>query len=89
MAGLVRRGIGGNNDTEARARCCRQLSRVADADAAGCLCAAITGRGLGVDVYTPVAVNLLTTCGKLTPRGFRCLPAPATDGKVDHTQLRA
>jgi hypothetical protein len=87
LSGLLHLVIG----KEAKAKCCPLLQGVADLDAALCLCTTIRLRLLNINIYLPIALNLLITCGKHPPRGFQCPPLyadPATS-MVDLPQLGA
>lgn len=74
LGGLVHAVIG----KEARSKCCPLVQGVADLDAALCLCTTIRARLLGINIYLPVALRLLITCGKHPPNGFTC-PQPLLD----------
>ncbi|XP_048541815.1 36.4 kDa proline-rich protein-like [Triticum urartu] len=68
LSGLVHLVIG----REARSKCCPLVQGVADLDAALCLCTTIRARVLNINIYLPVALRLLITCGKHPPNGFQC-----------------
>ncbi|KAL6606125.1 hypothetical protein ACP70R_041778 [Stipagrostis hirtigluma subsp. patula] len=70
LGGLVHLVIG----QQARTKCCPLVQGVADLDAALCLCTTIRARLLNINIYLPVALELLITCGKHPPPGFRCPP---------------
>ncbi|TVU12371.1 hypothetical protein EJB05_46012, partial [Eragrostis curvula] len=73
LGGLIHLVIG----QEARAKCCPLLQGIADLDAALCLCTTIRARLLNLNIYLPVALTLLITCGKHAPNGFQCPPLHA------------
>uniref|UniRef100_A0ACD5WUT8 Uncharacterized protein n=1 Tax=Avena sativa TaxID=4498 RepID=A0ACD5WUT8_AVESA len=60
----------------ANEQCCSLLARLADLDAAVCLCTAIRANILGIiNLNLPVdLVLLLNQCGKTNPPGFTCPP---------------
>jgi hypothetical protein len=68
LGGLVHLVIG----REARSKCCPLVQGIADLDAALCLCTTIRARLLNINIYLPVALRLLITCGKHPPSGFNC-----------------
>ncbi|XP_062227511.1 36.4 kDa proline-rich protein-like [Phragmites australis] len=84
LGGLIHLVIG----REAKSKCCPLVQGIADLDAALCLCTTIRARLLGINIYLPVALELLITCGKHPPPGFQCPPLYASTTEIDH-QLRA
>ncbi|XP_006655834.1 36.4 kDa proline-rich protein-like [Oryza brachyantha] len=70
LGGLIHLVIG----QKAKAKCCPLVQGVADLDAALCLCTTIRARLLNINIYLPVALELLITCGKHPPEGFKCPP---------------
>uniref|UniRef100_A0A0E0A5M3 Hydrophobic seed protein domain-containing protein n=1 Tax=Oryza glumipatula TaxID=40148 RepID=A0A0E0A5M3_9ORYZ len=70
LGGLIHLVIG----QKARAKCCPLVQGIADLDAALCLCTTIRARLLNINIYLPVALELLITCGKHPPPGFKCPP---------------
>jgi hypothetical protein len=70
LSGLIHLVIG----QEARSKCCPLVQGIADLDAALCLCTTIRARLLNINIYLPVALELLITCGKHAPPGFKCPP---------------
>ncbi|CAN6202380.1 unnamed protein product [Urochloa humidicola] len=70
LGGLIHLVIG----QEARSKCCPMVQGVADLDASLCLCTTIRARLLNINIYLPVALELLITCGKHAPPGFKCPP---------------
>jgi len=54
--------------------CCPLLERLVDLEAALCLCTAIKGSILGINLNLPIDLSLiLNHCGKTVPTGFKCL----------------
>ncbi|XP_006652622.1 14 kDa proline-rich protein DC2.15-like [Oryza brachyantha] len=54
--------------------CCPLLDGLVDLEAAACLCTAIRGNVLGINLNLPVDLSLiLNYCGKRVPTGFKCL----------------
>ncbi|CAO2036050.1 unnamed protein product [Urochloa humidicola] len=54
--------------------CCPLLKGLVDLEAALCLCTAIKGNILGINLNLPVDLSLiLNHCGKTVPTGFKCL----------------
>ncbi|KAG2573842.1 14 kDa proline-rich protein DC2.15-like [Panicum virgatum] len=54
--------------------CCPLLEGLVDLEAALCLCTAIKGNILGINLNLPVDLSLiLNYCGKTVPTGFKCL----------------
>ncbi|KAF0894055.1 hypothetical protein E2562_033944 [Oryza meyeriana var. granulata] len=54
--------------------CCPLLEGLVDLEAAVCLCTAIKGNILGINLNLPVDLSLiLNCCGKRVPTGFKCL----------------
>ncbi|XP_019192447.1 PREDICTED: 14 kDa proline-rich protein DC2.15-like [Ipomoea nil] len=53
--------------------CCSLIARVADLEAAVCLCTAIRANILGINLNVPLALSLiLNNCGHKVPSGFTC-----------------
>ncbi|XP_012475939.1 14 kDa proline-rich protein DC2.15 [Gossypium raimondii] len=53
--------------------CCTLLKGLADLEAAVCLCTAIKGNILGINLNIPVSLSLLlNVCSKKVPSGFQC-----------------
>ncbi|RAL37926.1 hypothetical protein DM860_000620 [Cuscuta australis] len=53
--------------------CCTFLEGLADAEAASCLCTALKGNVLGLNIEVPVALSaLVSACQKTIPPGFKC-----------------
>jgi hypothetical protein len=54
--------------------CCPLLEGLVDLEAALCLCTAIKGNILGINLNLPIDLSLiLNYCGKTVPTGFKCL----------------
>ncbi|RLM75161.1 14 kDa proline-rich protein DC2.15-like [Panicum miliaceum] len=54
--------------------CCPLLEGLVDLEAALCLCTAIKGNILGINLNLPIDLSLiLNHCGKTVPTGFKCL----------------
>lgn len=54
-------------------KCCSLLKGLVNLEAAVCLCTAIKGNILGINLNLPVDLSLiLNYCGKSTPSGFKC-----------------
>ncbi|KAF8687988.1 hypothetical protein HU200_042473 [Digitaria exilis] len=54
--------------------CCPLLEGLVDLEAAVCLCTAIKGSILGINLNLPIDLSLiLNHCGKTVPTGFMCL----------------
>ncbi|XP_060207301.1 14 kDa proline-rich protein DC2.15-like [Lycium barbarum] len=57
----------------AKTKCCSLIKGLADLDAAVCLCTAIKGNVLGINLNVPVSLSLLlNNCGKYVPKNFQC-----------------
>ncbi|XP_062221038.1 14 kDa proline-rich protein DC2.15-like [Phragmites australis] len=53
--------------------CCSLLQGLVDLEAAVCLCTAIKGNILGINLNLPIDLSLiLNYCGKTVPTGFKC-----------------
>lgn len=68
LGGLVHVGLG----RPAENACCPVLEGLLEAEAAACLCTAIKLRVLNLDIYIPLALQLLVTCGKDPAPGYLC-----------------
>ncbi|XP_062185230.1 14 kDa proline-rich protein DC2.15-like [Phragmites australis] len=54
--------------------CCPLLEGLVNLEAAVCLCTAIKGKILGINLNLPIDLSLiLNHCGKTVPTGFMCL----------------
>ncbi|XP_010933687.1 36.4 kDa proline-rich protein-like [Elaeis guineensis] len=68
LGGLVHLGLGKPVENV----CCPVLQGLLELEAAVCLCTAIKLRVLNLDIYIPLALQVLITCGKDPPRGYAC-----------------
>ncbi|RZS11440.1 hypothetical protein BHM03_00042764 [Ensete ventricosum] len=68
LGGLVHIGVG---DPVAN-KCCPLLQGLVEMEAAVCLCTTIKMKLLDMNVYLPLALQLLLTCGKTPPPGYTC-----------------
>ncbi|XP_028110700.1 putative lipid-binding protein AIR1 isoform X2 [Camellia sinensis] len=59
--------------TPPKTPCCTQIQDLADLEAAVCLCTAIKGNVLGINLNVPTSLSeLLNCCGKNVPSDFQC-----------------
>ncbi|KAJ4769513.1 Bifunctional inhibitor/lipid-transfer protein/seed storage 2S albumin superfamily protein [Rhynchospora pubera] len=59
--------------TQLTTKCCSLLDGLVNLEAAVCLCTAIKGNVLGINLNLPIDLSLiLNYCGKGTPSGFKC-----------------
>ncbi|KAG0483976.1 hypothetical protein HPP92_012060 [Vanilla planifolia] len=70
LGGLVQIGVGASPTQE----CCPVLNGLVGLDAGLCLCTALKLKVLNVNIFIPLALGLLVSCGKDVPSGFQCLP---------------
>ncbi|XP_004516835.2 36.4 kDa proline-rich protein-like [Cicer arietinum] len=70
LGGVVHVGIG--NPVESV--CCPVIEGLVDLEAAICLCTVIRAKLLNLNIFLPLALQLLITCGKNPPPGFLCPP---------------
>ncbi|PWZ07309.1 proline-rich protein DC2.15 [Zea mays] len=68
LGGLVHIGLG---DPVVN-KCCPVLEGLVELEAAVCLCTTIKLRLLNINLYLPLALQLLLTCGKTPPPGYTC-----------------
>ncbi|KAL8094667.1 hypothetical protein AgCh_036266 [Apium graveolens] len=68
LGGLVHVGL--NNP--AVNKCCRLIAGLAELEAAACLCSALKLKLINLNIYVPIALQLLITCGKPPPSGYTC-----------------
>ncbi|XP_057434454.1 14 kDa proline-rich protein DC2.15-like [Lotus japonicus] len=69
VLGLVHLVIG----TPPTSPCCTLIKGLADLEAALCLCTAIKGNVLGLNLNVPITLSLiLSACQKTVPPGFQC-----------------
>ncbi|ESQ29142.1 hypothetical protein EUTSA_v10023747mg [Eutrema salsugineum] len=53
--------------------CCNLIKGLADLEAAACLCTALKGNILGINLNIPLSLSLLlNVCSKKVPPGFQC-----------------
>ncbi|XP_058734500.1 36.4 kDa proline-rich protein-like [Vicia villosa] len=70
LGGLVHVGIGNPVENE----CCPVIHGLLDLEAALCLCTVIRAKVLNLNIFLPLALQVLVTCGKTPPPGFVCPP---------------
>ncbi|KAF8379251.1 hypothetical protein HHK36_028683 [Tetracentron sinense] len=70
LGGLVHIGLG--NPVENA--CCPVLQGLLELEAAVCLCTSIRIKLLNLNIFIPLALQALITCGKNPPPGFVCPP---------------
>ncbi|KAL0912270.1 hypothetical protein M5K25_018232 [Dendrobium thyrsiflorum] len=68
LSGLIHIGLG----KSATASCCPVISGLADLDAGLCLCTAIKAKLLNINVFLPIALEVLLDCGKRLPSDYKC-----------------
>ena len=68
LGGLVHIGLGDPAVNE----CCPVLQGLVEIEAAVCLCTALKIKLLNLNLYVPLALQLLLTCGKTPPPGYTC-----------------
>lgn len=69
LSGLLNVTLG----TPPKEPCCTLLQGLADLEAAVCLCTALRGNILGINLNLPISLSLLINyCGKKVPTGFLC-----------------
>ena len=68
LSGLVHVGIG---DPVVN-KCCPLVQGVLGLEAALCLCTTIRAKLLSLNIYLPLALELLASCGLKPPEGFKC-----------------
>lgn len=68
LGGLVHIGLG---DPVVNT-CCPVLQGLVELEAAVCLCTTIKLKVLNLNIYVPLALQLLITCGKTPPPGYTC-----------------
>jgi len=52
--------------------CCPVIQGLAGLEAALCLCTTIRAKVLNLNVYLPLALQLIASCGLTPPEGFKC-----------------
>ncbi|MBA0862666.1 hypothetical protein Goshw_011343 [Gossypium schwendimanii] len=70
LGGLVHIGLGDPVENA----CCPVLGGLLELEAAVCLCTAIRLKLLNLNIFIPLALQALITCGKNPPPGFICPP---------------
>ncbi|CAL5204997.1 unnamed protein product [Lathyrus oleraceus] len=71
LLGLVNIVIG---DPPSGSTCCALIKGLADLEAAICLCTALKGNVLGINLNVPIALSLiLSACQKTVPSDFQCV----------------
>lgn len=71
LLGLVNIVIG---DPPSGSSCCALIKGLADLEAAICLCTALKGNVLGINLNVPIALSLiLSACQKTVPSDFQCV----------------
>ncbi|KVI11686.1 36.4 kDa proline-rich protein-like [Cynara cardunculus var. scolymus] len=68
LGGLIHIGLG----DPAENKCCSVLAGLAEVEAAVCLCTTLKVNLLNLNIYLPIALELLATCGKSPPPGYTC-----------------
>lgn len=68
LGGLVHIGLGDPVANE----CCPVLAGLVELEAAVCLCTTLKLKVLNLNIFVPLALQLLITCGKTPPPGFTC-----------------
>ncbi|MED6208101.1 hypothetical protein PIB30_041892 [Stylosanthes scabra] len=68
LGGLVHVGLGDPAVNE----CCPVLQGLVEVEAAACLCTTLKVKLLNLNIYVPLALQLLVACGKTPPPGYTC-----------------
>lgn len=68
LGGLIHIGLGDPAVNE----CCPVLNGLLELEAAACLCTTLKIKALNLNIYVPLALQLLVTCGKTPPPGYTC-----------------
>ncbi|KAK0572276.1 hypothetical protein LWI29_028997 [Acer saccharum] len=68
LGGLVHIGLGDPAVNE----CCPVLQGLVELEAAVCLCTTLKLKLLNLNIFVPIALQLLVTCGKTPPPGYTC-----------------
>ncbi|OIW15157.1 hypothetical protein TanjilG_30828 [Lupinus angustifolius] len=53
-------------------KCCPLLQGLVELEAAVCLCTTLKVKYINLNIYVPLAIQLLITCGKTPPSGYIC-----------------
>ncbi|WOH12178.1 hypothetical protein DCAR_0831677 [Daucus carota subsp. sativus] len=72
LGGLVHVGLGDPVENV----CCPVLQGLLELEAAVCLCTTIRLKLLNLNIFLPLALSVIATCGKTPPPGFVCPPLP-------------
>lgn len=70
LGGLVHIGLGNPVENV----CCPVLQGLLELEAAVCLCTTIRLKLLNLNIFIPLALQVLATCGLTPPPGFVCPP---------------
>ncbi|XP_026410043.1 36.4 kDa proline-rich protein-like [Papaver somniferum] len=70
LGGLVHVGLGDPVENA----CCPVIAGLLELEAAVCLCTSIRLKLLNLNIFIPLALQVLVTCGKNPPPGFVCPP---------------
>lgn len=70
LGGLVHIGLGNPVENV----CCPVLKGLLELEAAVCLCTTIRLKLLNLNIFIPLALQALVTCGMTPPPGFVCPP---------------
>ncbi|XP_044471025.1 36.4 kDa proline-rich protein [Mangifera indica] len=68
LGGLVHVGLGDPVVNQ----CCPVLKGLVELEAAVCLCTTLKIKLLNLNIYVPLALQLLVSCGKTPPPGYTC-----------------
>lgn len=68
LGGLIHIGLGDPVVNE----CCPIIQGLVELEAAVCLCTTIKIKLLNLNIFVPLALQLLVTCGKTPPPGYTC-----------------
>ncbi|CAK7345380.1 unnamed protein product [Dovyalis caffra] len=68
LGGLVHIGLGDPVVNQ----CCPVLKGLVELEAAVCLCTTLKIKALNLNIFVPLALQLLVTCGKTPPPGYTC-----------------
>ncbi|KAL1554850.1 Bifunctional inhibitor/lipid-transfer protein/seed storage 2S albumin superfamily protein [Salvia divinorum] len=68
FGGLVHIGLG----DPAAHKCCPMIAGLIEIEAAMCLCTTLRIKALSLNLYIPLALQFLVTCGKTPPPGYNC-----------------
>ncbi|KAL3499548.1 hypothetical protein ACH5RR_038641 [Cinchona calisaya] len=72
LGGLIHIGIGNPVENV----CCPVLQGLLEIEAAVCLCTGIRLKLLNLNIFLPLALQVIITCGQTPPPGFVCPPLP-------------